>query len=244
MPLRAVQCFYQVTDQAPLQHWPFFNQSYYVLILNRHRELLKDERNCHLLSQAIDYRAINHYLHAGKHFDEKAIKPPLPCSLDLKITCFKKCFTSSYLAYLAGKSIGASIIGSIINPVTLKGKSLEKMRENVDAVLTQIHFGPSYIRLAQYFRSNGQNNPFGYANPQVDKMLFQLDQTTNLAQRQVIGQKALSLLQDDFAVILLSPCVEYVLSPLEVQFDENLTNLFDFAQNMSNLVVKRNRSFF
>ena len=236
MPLRALQFLYQVSDRVPLQHWPFFEQSYYVLFLNRHREPLKDERNCYLLSQAIDYRAINRYLHAGKRLDERVVNAPLHRSLDLRITCSKKCPASAYLAYLVGKSVNASII----NPVPLESKSSGKMLENVDAFLTPIHFGLNYSRLPQYFRSDGENNPFVYANPQVDEILYQLDQATDQAQRQVIGKEALSLLQDDFAMIPLSPCVEYILSPFEIQFDENLTNLSDFAQNMSNLVVERN----
>ena len=52
----------------------------------------------------------------------------------------------------------------------------------------------------------------------------------------------LSLLQEDFAVILLAPCFEYTVSPLEIQFDDNLTDLIDLIQNMSKLTVERRRS--
>ena len=40
-------------------------------------------------------------------------------------------------------------------------------------------------------------------------------------------------------MILLAPCFQYTLSPLEIQFDDKLTYLIDLAQNMSELVVER-----
>ena len=52
----------------------------------------------------------------------------------------------------------------------------------------------------------------------------------------------LSLLQEDFAVILLAPCFEYTFSPLEIQFDDNLTSLLDLLQNMSQVTVERRQS--
>ncbi len=57
--------------------------------------------------------------------------------------------------------------------------------------------------------------------------------------RERIGRQVLSLVQEDFAVILLAPCFLYALSPLEIQFDESLTHLIDLIQNMSQLTVER-----
>ncbi len=57
--------------------------------------------------------------------------------------------------------------------------------------------------------------------------------------RERIGRQVLSLVQADFAVILLAPCFLYTLSPLEIQFDYNLTDVIDLVQNMSQLTVER-----
>ena len=63
-----------------------------------------------------------------------------------------------------------------------------------------------------------------------------------MAARRRIGRRALSLLQEDFAVILLAPCFEYTVSPLEIQFDDNLTSLLDLLQNMNQVTVERRQS--
>ena len=62
----------------------------------------------------------------------------------------------------------------------------------------------------------------------------------DVAQKGMIGQKTISLLQEDFAIILLSPYFQYLLSPLEIQFDATLTSYTDVIQNMKHLVVERN----
>lgn len=235
LPLGSLQLLYQVEDHLPVQQFPFLGESYYMLFLNRSHPPLLEEKNRRRLKEAIDYRAINRYLHAALLTDERTIQSPLHCSLDMRITCPKADEAASYLAYLVGKSVGASRI----NPVSLSRESPDKMREEVDALLTRIFFGFGFSRLSRYFHSKGPNNPFAIANPWVDSRLETLDITVDLAQRQVIGQEVLSMLQDDFAVILLSPSFEYLLSPLEIQFDNNLTNRFDFAHNLSRLVVER-----
>ena len=53
----ALRSFYQSPTTAPCQQWPFFQDNYYVLFLNRHHGPLSDERNCRLLKEAIDYRS-------------------------------------------------------------------------------------------------------------------------------------------------------------------------------------------
>ena len=73
-------------------------------------------------------------------------------------------------------------------------------------------------------------------------MLSQLNGMANPSARSRIGQQVLSLLQEDSAVILLAPCFQYTLSPLEIQFDNNLTDIIDLIQNMSQLTVERHRS--
>ncbi len=221
----ALRSFYQFPTTVPCQQWPFFQDNYYVLFLNRHRGPLSDERNCNLLKEAIDYQTISLYLRMGQVDEEgeSSQSPRLP--FDLQIACADGAFR--YLAQLVGKSTGASVVNSI------------EMREDTDAFLTNIFFGVGHSRLSQFFCSDGIYNFFGYANPQVDEMLSQLNQMANIATRRRIGRRVLSLLQDDFAIIPLAPHFQYTFSPLEIQFDDHLTDISDLVQNMSQLTVER-----
>ena len=224
----APRSFYQFPTTVPCQQWPFFQDNYYVLFLNRHHGPLSDERNCNLLKEAIDYRAIDLYLQM-EQVDEKgesSQSPRLP--FNLQIACADGAFR--YLADLIGKSTGASVVNSI------------EIREDTDAFLTHIFFGVGHSRLSQFFRSDGIYNFFGYTNLQVDDMLVQLNQTGNTATRRRIGERVLSILQEDFAIILLAPHFQYTFSPLEIQFDDSLTDIIDLVQNMSQLTVERHRS--
>ena len=232
VPFYAMQSLYQFPTTVPCQQWPFFEDNYYALFLNRHHGPLSDERNCNLLKGAIDYQAINRYLRMGQVADE-AEASQLPRSpLDIRIACSAGVFR--YLAYLIGRSAGSSVG----NPISVKGE----MREEADAFLTQMLFGFEYSNLSRLFHSDGEHNFFGCSNPQVDEMLSQLDRMGNLGARRRIGRQVLSLLQEDFAVILLAPCFQYTLSPLEIQFDDNLTDMIDLVQSMSQLTVERHRS--
>ena len=235
--VHALQPLYQFPTTAPCQQWPFFQDNYYALLLNRHRGLFSDKRKCSLLKQAIDYRAINFYLRMGKGTGEaEVVQPSQP--LDIRVACSRVVDpaggTLHYLAHLIGQSAGSSVV----NPISVKGE----MREEADAFLTQLFFGLEYNRLSRFFRSDGIYNFFGYTNSQVDELLSQLDQTASMAVRKRIGRRVLSLLQEDFAVILLAPCFEYTFSPLEIQFDDNLTSLLDLLQNMSQVTVERRQS--
>ena len=221
----ALRSFYESPTTVPCQQWPFFQDNYYVLFLNRHRVPLSDERNCNLLKEAIDYQTISLYLRMGQVDEEgeSSQSPRLP--FDLQIACADGAF--HYMAQLIGKSTGASVVNSV------------EMWEDTDAFLTNIFFGVGHSRLSQFFRSGGIYNFFGYANPQVDAMLSQLNQTGNLATRRRIGRRVLSILQDDFVIIRLAPHFQYTFSPLEIQFDDHLTDISDLVQNMSQLTVER-----
>ena len=221
----ALRSFYQFPTTAPCQQWPFFQDNYYVLFLNRHCGPLSAETNCRLLKEAIDYRAINLYLRMGQVDEEGGSSQSRRLPFDLQIACADGVFR--YLADLIGKSTGASVVNSI------------EMREDTDAFLTNIFFGVGHSRLSQFFHSDGIYNFFGYANPQVDATLSQLNQTGNLATRRRIGGRVLSRLQEDFAIILLAPHFQYTFSPLEIQFDDHLTDIIDLVQNMSQLTVER-----
>ena len=225
----ALRSFYQSPTTVPSQQWPFFQDNYYVLLLNRHHGPLSDERNCRLLKEAIDYRTINLYLQMGQVDEEgeSSQSPRLP--FDLQIACADGVFR--YLTELIGKSTGVSVVNSI----SITGE----IRAEADAFLTNIFFGVGHSRLSQFFHSDGIYNFFGYANPQVNEMLSQLNQTGNLATRRRIGRRVLSLLQEDFAIIPLAPHFQYTFSPLEIQFDDHLTDTIDLVQNMSQLTVER-----
>ena len=235
IPFDALQPLYQTLNELPLQQAPFFGEAYYLMFLNRHHGLLQDERNCRRLKEAIDYRAINRYLHGGQLVDENAMKAPPHSSLNLTIIYPREVSMASYVANLVGKSVGAATI----NPVFLEKDTPQNMKEEADILLSQIYLGAHYNRLRQYFHPQGRNNFFGYDNPQVNALLSQLDQTTDVAQRGVIGQRVMSILQEDYAMILLSPHFQYFLSPLEIQFDAILTNHADLIENMKHLVIER-----
>ena len=233
--LDALQPLYQISNDLPLQQAPFLGEAYYLLFLNRRHGSLTDERNCHRLKEAIDYRGINRYLHGGQHLDEKTMKAPTHSALNLKIIYPKEVSMAYSLANLVGKSVGASTI----NPVYLEEDTPHNMWEEADVLLSRIFLGTHYNRLPQYFHSEGRNNFFGYANPKVDALLSQLDNTTDVAQRRVIGQKVIFFLQEDFAVIFLSPHFQHLLSALEIQFDATLTSHADIIENMKHLVIER-----
>ncbi len=230
-PFYAMQSLYQFPTTVPCQQWPFFEDNYYALFLNRHHGPLSDERNCSLLKGAIDYQAINLYLRMGQVAEEEDLPPLAHSPFDIRIACSGGIFR--YLAYLIGMSAGSSVI----NPISVKGE----MREEADAFLTQSFFGLGYNHLSRFFHSDGEHNFFGYSNAQVDEMLSQLNGMANPGARRRIGRQVLSLLQEDFAVILLAPSLQYTLSPLEIQFDDELTYQIDLAQNMSQLTVERHR---
>ena len=235
IPFDALQPLYQTLNELPLQQAPFFGEAYYLMFLNRHHGLLQDERNCRRLKEAIDYRAINRYLHGGQHIDENGMKAPPHSSLNLTIIYPREVSMASYVANLVGKSVEAATI----NPVFLEKDTPQNMKEEADILLSQIYLGAHYNRLRQYFHPQGRNNFFGYDNPQVNALLSQLDQTTDVAQRGVIGQRVMSILQEDYAMILLSPHFQYFLSPLKIQFDATLTNHADLIENMKHLVIER-----
>ena len=235
IPLDALQPLYQISNNLPLQQARFFGEDYYLMFLNRHHGLLKDESNCRRLQKAIDYRRINRYLHGGQHIDENGLKAPSNSSLNLKIIYPKEVSMAPYVANLVGKSVGDPTIDSFF----LEEDTPPNMREEADVLLSQISFGVHYHRLPQYFHSQAKNNSFAYANPEVDALLTQLEVTTDVAQRGVIGQKIISVLQEDYAMILLSPHFQYLLSPLEIKFDTKLTNYADLIENMKNLVIER-----
>ena len=164
-----------------------------------------------------------------KKISHRFLTPPLT----FKIACSAGIFR--YLAYLIGKSAGSSVI----NPISVKGDDARRggclFNSNPFWVL-------EYSNLSQFFHSDGAHNFFGYSDPQVDELLSQLDGMANPTVRGKIGRQVLSLVQEDFAVILLAPCFQYTLSPLEIQFDDNLTDTIDLIQNMSQLTVERHRT--
>lgn len=233
--LDALQPLYQISNNLPLQQGPFFGEDYYLMFLNRRQGLLQNDSNCHRLKETIDYRGISRYLHREQHLGEEPVKAPTHSSLNLKIIYSKEVSMAPYVANLVGKSVRASVI----NPVFLEEDAPHNIREEADILLTRIYFGAHYNRLSHYFHSQGKNNAFGYANSEVDALLSQLDETADVVQRRVIGQKVMSLLQEDYAVIVLSPHFQYFLSPLEIQFDAALTSHADLIENMKHLVIER-----
>ena len=240
----SMQSLYQFPTTVPCQQWPFFKDNYYALFLNCHHGPLSDKRNRSLLKGAIDYRAINFYLRMGQVAEEaEIVQPSQP--LNIRIACSRVVDASGGVLHSLAHLIGQSVGSSMINPISVKGgvgKVKEEIREGVDAFLIPIFFGLEYSQLSQYFHSDGVYNFFGYTNPQVDELLSQLDQTANMAIRKRVGRRVLDLLQEDFAVILLAPYLQYTFSPLEIQFDDILTYSADLLQNMNQVTVERHQS--
>ena len=233
----AMQSLYQFPTTVPCQQWPFFQDNYYALFLNCHHGPLSDKRNRSLLKGAIDYRAINLYLRMGQIVDgAEVVQPSQP--LDIRIACSRVVDSSGGVLHSLAHLIGQSVGSSVMKPIFVKGE----IREGADAFLIPIFFGLEYSQLSQYFRSDGIYNFFAYANPEVDALLSQLDQTANMTKRRRIGRQVLSLLQEDFAVILLAPYFQYTFSPLEIQFDDTLTYSADLLQNMNQVTVERRQS--
>lgn len=168
----------------------------------------------------------------GHAVEKENLSPLSHAPFDIHIACSGRVL--SYLAYLIGKSMGSPVV----NPISVSGQ----MREEADAFLVQFFFGFGYAHLSRFFHSDGIYNFFGYSNPQVDEMLSQLNGLNNPGARGRIGRQILSLVQEDYAVILLAPCFEYTLSTLEIQFSDNITDPIDLIQSMSQLTVERRRS--
>ena len=239
----AMQSLYQFPSTVPCQQWPFFQDNYYALFLNRHHGLLSNKRNCSLLKGAIDYRAINLYLCMGQIVEEAEVVRSSQ-SLDIRVACSRVVDSSGGVLHNLANLIGQSVGSSVINPISVRGgvgKAKEEIREEVDAFLIPIFFGFEYSQLSQYFHSDGVYNYFGYANPQVDVLLSQLDQTANMAARRRIRRRVMDFLQEDFAMILLAPYFQYTFSPLEIQFDDTLTYSSDLLQNMNQVTVERHQ---
>ena len=101
-------------------------------------------------------------------------------SLDIRVAC-SRIEVLYYLASIIGQSTGSSVL----SPVSIKGE----MREEADAYLVQVFFGFEYSNLSQFFHSDGAHNFFSYTNPQVDKMLSQLDEVSDMTVRRRIGRR-------------------------------------------------------
>ena len=119
----------------PCQQWPFFQDNYYALFLNRRHGFLSDKRNCSLLKGAIDYRAINFYLRMGEVAEEaEIVQPSQP--LDIRVACSRVVDpaggTLHHLAHLIGQSAGSTVV----NPISVKGE----MREEADAFFNSTLF--------------------------------------------------------------------------------------------------------
>ena len=214
---------------VPCQQWPFFEDNYYALFLNRRGGVLSNQRNCKLLKKTIDYQAINLYLRMGQLVDQKKViqTPHLP--FDIRVAYSGA--VCGYLANLIAKSTGSSVV----NPIS----ATAKMQEEADAYLVQVNFGFEYSHLSRFFHSNGQYNFFDYINLQADERFSQFNELMTSRERLRTGQQLLSFLEEDFAMILLAPCLQYTFSPLEIQFEDEFTDMIDLVQNMGQFVAER-----
>ena len=134
--IHALQPLYQFPTTAPCQQWPFFQDNYYALILNNQHGLFSDKRNCSLLKQSIDYRAMNFYLSLGEGAEApEIVQPSQP--LDIRVACSRvedaAGETLRHLAHLIGRSAGSSVV----NPISVEGE----MREGGGCLFNATLFG-------------------------------------------------------------------------------------------------------
>ena len=132
VPLHPMRSLHQFSTTVPYQQWPFFEDDYYTLFLNRRYGLLSDKENCNRLKQAIDYRTINLYLRMGRVAEETEFSQISRQSLDIRIAS-SPAGVLRYLAHLIGQSVGSSVV----NPISVTGE----MREEANAFLTQVLVG-------------------------------------------------------------------------------------------------------
>ena len=157
-------------------------------------------------------------------------RPPL----DVRVAC-SGVGVLRYLAHLIGQ-ISRFLRGE--SRFSVKGE----MREEADAFLTQTLWGFEYNKLPLFFHSEWRyTTSLAILIPKLMRCSLNLTKRVGdlATARRSIGREVLSLLQEDFAMIPLAPCLQYTYSPLEIQFDDKLTCVTDLAQNMSQLVVER-----
>ena len=239
-PLRSLYQALEVSQTASPQSFLFDDLNYYLLLINKQRDCLKDESNIIKLKESSDYNAISLYLSATLP-KEIEIKPHLKKNLDIKIGYIADMPAPflSMLALILVSSLGASAM----NVVDMKGKE-KYAKEAVDVILTQLYFGYGYSRLKRFFHSKGENNIFGINLPDVDNLLDKLEYTAEMKERKAIGQEVISLLQKENAIILLAPCFEYFLSNLILVPDSRLSSLTHLILNFSNIKVSGGSCYF
>ena len=109
-------------------------------------------------------------------------------------------------------------------------------------VQTQLYFGYGYSRLKRYFHSKGVHNILGFSNPEIDSLIDKLYKMASVKEMEIMGKSIIQKLQEENAIILLAPCVEYVLSNLYIVPSPSLGSVTDLIVNLSNMSVKRGGS--
>ena len=115
---------------------------------------------CRWLKEAIDYQAINRYLHGGQHINENATKvTSLTLHFKLENRLSQRGANDSSIWLI---SLGKSIGDSTINPVFLEEDTPPNMREEADVLLSRIYlWGIHYNQLyLNTYHSQGKNNSF------------------------------------------------------------------------------------
>ncbi len=124
----------------------------------------------------------------------------------------------------------------------MSGHLFKDVRAEVDVVLSQFYFGYGYSRLKRFFHSKGDYNFLGFSNPEIDSLIEELCRMASVKEMETMGKIIIQKLQEENAIILLAPCVEYVLSNLYIVPSPSLASVTDFMVNLSDMTVKRGSS--
>ena len=221
---------------ADPQSLPFSDPSYYLLLVNRRQGLMADEDRAIQLREAIDYNAVSFYL-SGTLTQERATTQYTKHMSDLKMGYIAD-MPSVILRGLT--SVVASSLGvNDSTVVDLKSIPAENVWEGIDTAITQLYFGHGYCRLRRYFHSEGENNTFRFSCPDVDLLIEKLGETYSMKEREAIGRGIIQRLQEENALILLAPHLQYILSNLYITPSPRLTSVTDLILSLPDVHVKR-----
>lgn len=235
LPLRTLHQIHQWRSIVP-QSFPSQDLAYYLLILNNRSGPLMDRRMVTLLRNSIDYNLISLHLSSGLSTQPATSRHTKGLS-DLRLGYLAEIYDDPIhkLVLLMASSLGISD-RDVVDVKTVEAADV------VDAVLTQVFFGYGYFRLRRYFHSEGEANTFRFSSPRIDSMIDRIDGTSSMQERTALGQEVVRQLQEEGAIILLAPCVDYIFSNLYIAPSPDISSLTDFIRSLPDMRVKRGKN--
>lgn len=236
-PISSLYGLRQWTSISP-QAFHYKDLSYYMFMVNKGKGHLNKESAIERLKASIDYNAISLYL-SGSASEETEISPPAEDKPSLRIGYLYSmpCPMPRDLSLILGSALGPNS-----HVVDMSGRSFEDIRAEVDVVLSGFYFGHGYCRIKRFFHSKGYYNIFGFSNPEIDSLIEELYAMATVKEMEIMGKSIIQKLQEENAIILLAPRLEYILSNLYIVPSPSLGSVTDLMVNLSNFSVKRGNS--